>query len=59
MACILSLDLVMSHKMIDERKKIKDQKYRSGTRFAPRVFVFQFCDVTEVMFKSNLVTHKI
>jgi hypothetical protein len=49
----------MSHKMIDERKKIKDQKYRSGTRFAPRVFVFQFCDVTEVMFKSNLVTHKI
>jgi hypothetical protein len=44
--------------MIDERKRSRI-KYHSGRGFAPGVFVFQFCDVTEVVFKSNLVTHKI
>jgi hypothetical protein len=48
----------MNHKMMDERNSSRI-KYRSGRRFAPGVFVFQFCDVAEVMFKSNLITHEI
>jgi hypothetical protein len=42
------------------REKDQESKYHSGRRrFAPRVFLFHFCDVAEVVFKSNLVTRGV